>query len=415
MADTDRHIVIVGIGYTGLPLAVAQARLGRQVTGFDISTERVDAVKALRSPVDTVADTELAEVAERLSATRDPAVLGTADIVVVCAPTPVKEDDQPDLTPLRSAVATVRDHLRPGQLVIVESTTYPGTTDALLLPILEESGLRAGADFDLAYSPERIDPGNARFDLSNTPRLVGGLTERSRDRTAEFYRGVTQVHLTKGMREAEAAKILENTFRQVNIALVNEFAQLCHSMELDVWDTIRAAATKPYGFKVFWPGSGVGGHCIPADPLYLVHHATTLGLRFRMAETAHRVNKGMPLWVSDRVCKHLENSSIAVTGTKILVLGVTYKPDVADTRETPAEPIIGQFAERGADVSFHDPYIDVFADLQCVPDLDAAIVEADMVVLLQPHQEYTPEVLGNARRLFDTTGSASSSTGVTSL
>ncbi|WIV61930.1 nucleotide sugar dehydrogenase [Amycolatopsis nalaikhensis] len=415
MADTDRHIVILGIGYTGLPLAVAQARLGRQVTGFDISTERVEAVNALRSPVDTVLDSDLASVSGNLTATTDPSVLAEADVVVVCAPTPVREDDQPDLVPLESAIATVRDHLKPGQLVIVESTTYPGTTDGLLLPILEESGLLAGVDFDLAYSPERIDPGNANFDLSNTPRLVGGLTDQSRDRAAEFYRGVTLVHLTKGMREAEAAKILENTFRQVNIALVNEFAQLCHSMELDVWDTIKAAATKPYGFKVFWPGPGVGGHCIPADPLYLVHHATTLGLRFKMAETAHNVNKGMPLWVADRVCKHLEDRSIAVDGANVLVLGVTYKPDVADTRETPAEPIVHQFLERGASVSFHDPYVDVFAGLQCVPDLAEAMASADLVVLLQPHREYTAEVLGAAERLFDTTGAAGEVASVTSL
>ncbi|MEU7145428.1 nucleotide sugar dehydrogenase [Nocardia sp. NPDC046473] len=403
-----QRLGIIGIGYVGLPLAAAFARAGNSVIGIDIDRGRVDRVNAGLSPVDTVADAEVAAIRGKFRATTDSSVLSECETIVVCVPTPV-EDERPDLTPLTSATETVRDHLRPGQLIIIESTTYPGTTHDLLLPILEETGLRAGIDFALAYSPERIDPGNTRYNVMNTPRVVGGLTTVCRERAAAFYRQITEVHLAKGMREAEAAKILENTFRQINIALVNEFAQLCHSMNIDVWDTIDCAATKPYGFMPFWPGAGVGGHCIPVDPLYLVHHAFTLGLPFHMAETANRVNKSAPLWVADRVSKNLEDSGVAVHAANVLLLGVTYKPDTADTRNTPAVPIASSLLERGASVSFHDPYVEKLrwpdGEIERVPDLAAALRQADLTILLQRHRDYDLPMIAAARRLFDTTGS----------
>lgn len=403
---TGQHIGLVGIGYAGLPLAVALARAGNRVHGVDIDATRVEMVNSGRSPVDTVTDTEIAGLADRLDANTDPAILTECAVIVICAPTPV-DGDEPDLRPLTAAVISVRDNLRRGHLIVVESTTHPGTTDGLVRTILEETGLRAGTDFNLAYSPERVDPGNARYGITSTPRVVGGLTSSCRERAAAFYRQVTTVHPTRGLREAEAAKTLENTYRQVNIALANEFAQLCHSMDIDVWDTIAAAATKPYGFMPFWPGAGVGGHCIPADPMYLVHHAAKLGIRFRMAETAHQVNEGMPLWVCDRVCKGLEECGVPVDGATVLLLGVTYKPDVADARHTPAVPLARALADRGASVRYHDPYVSAMPELIAPFAADVAdeVARADMTVLVQRHRRYDAALLTRAKRLFDTTGS----------
>lgn len=404
----SHHVGMVGIGYAGLPLAVELAKAGNDVVGFDIDPSRVEAVNDGRSPVDTVTDAEIRTLRDRLRASTDPSALSACSIIVVCAPTPV-DGDKPDLRPLTSAVETVASRLRAGQLVIVESTTHPGTTDGLLQPILERSGLLAGVDFHLAYSPERIDPGNTRFRIGNTPRVVGGLTPACAERAAEFYRQVTSVHVTRGMREAEAAKILENTYRQVNIALVNEFSQLCHGMGIDVWDTVAAASTKPYGFSAFWPGAGVGGHCIPADPLYLIHHAGTLGMAFKVAETAHRINEGMPAWVAGRIAKDLEEHSGPIGGATVLLLGVTYKPNTDDVRHTPAIPIAEALLERGAKVVCHDPYVDGLSwpggRIDNVPDLAEAVREADLVVLLQRHDLFDLDLITQARRLFDATGS----------
>lgn len=402
-----QRIGMVGLGYAGLPLAVALARVGNHVVGYDIDTWRVGQINAGRSPVDTVTDDEIRELGDRMSAATEPHVLADCDVIVVCVPTPV-DGDKPDLGPLRSAARTVGEQLRAGQLIIIESTTHPGTTDGMVQPILEESGLKAGVDFNLAYSPERVDPGNQRFGITTTTRVVGGLTEQCRDRAADLYRQVTEVYLTKGMREAEAAKILENTYRQVNIALVNEFAQVCHVMDIDVWDTINAAATKPYGFTPFRPGAGVGGHCIPADPLYLVHRAASLGITFRMAETAHRVNEGMPVWVADRISKDLEDRGVQVDGSTVLLLGLAYKPDVSDARHTPALPVAKSLLLRGARVLVHDPYVNElswpYGRLMVESDVRAAMATADVTVLLQRHRPYDDELLSQAAWLFDTTG-----------
>jgi nucleotide sugar dehydrogenase len=400
-------VSVVGIGYAGLPLAVAAAAAGHTVWGLDIDGGRVALVNSGVPPVQTVTAGGLALVRSRLTATTNPRCLAESSIVVVCVPTPLDDVGKPDLGPLTGAVSTVRDHLRPGQLVIIESTSYPGTTDGLLRNILEQSGLRAGDDFALAYSPERADPGNTTFGLSNTPKVVGGLTTHCRDRAAAFYAPLTGgVHLTAGTREAEAAKLLENTYRQVNIALVNEFAQLCHHMDVDVWDTLAAAATKPFGYTPFRPGPG--GHCIPADPMYLVQRAGEMGLRFALAEIAQQINEGMPLWVADRVCKHLDGTNLPVDQARVILLGVTYKPDVADTRGSPARPLARELRCRGATVSFHDPYVATFdiggVQLRRTADLTHALTDADLTVLLQRHKAYDAQLLAHARAIFDTTG-----------
>ncbi|MBV6701292.1 nucleotide sugar dehydrogenase [Kitasatospora aureofaciens] len=405
------EVAVVGIGYAGLPLAVAAAEAGHRTRGLDLNEFLVAQVNIGSPPVDTVTEAQLAAVSGLLDATTDPAFLRDCSVIAVCVPTPVDAHGVPDLGPLLSATRTVRDHLRPDQLVIIESTTYPGTTDGVIRETLEESGLVAGEDFYLAFSPERVDPGNQRFGFHNTPKVVGGLTAECRARAAGFYRKLTeQVHVTRSTREAEAAKILENTYRQVNLALVNEFAQICHRLGVDVWDTIDAAATKPFGFTPFRPGVGVGGHCIPVDPLYLVHRAAQEGLPFRMAEQAQRINDSMPVWVAARVRDLLARHGIAIRGARVLLLGVTYKPDVADVRHSPAESLAAELLGAGVDVVFHDPYVDAFSargrELRPSRDLPADVATADLTVVVQRHRAYQDELLAGARLLLDPSGPA---------
>tara|TARA_B100000678_G_scaffold247442_1_gene220802 strand:+ start:35 stop:970 length:936 start_codon:yes stop_codon:yes gene_type:complete len=301
--------------------------------------------------------------------------------------------------------------MTPGTLVVLESTTYPGTTDTTVGPLLEElSGLTAGVDFALAYSPERIDPGNPVYGLRNTPKVVGGLTAECTERAVSFYGElVDTVVPTVGMREAELAKLLENTYRHVNIALMNELAVFCHELGVDLWASIEAAKTKPFGFQAFYPGPGVGGHCIPIDPNYLSWVVRSLGYRFRFVELAQEVSERMPAYVAKRVQEALNTDRKAVNGADILVLGVSYKPNVSDQRETPARPLVKLLREMGADVRYNDPHVDEFrvdGDLvEAADDLATAVSEADIVVLLQPHRLILEaDVMGAARRIFDTSG-----------
>jgi UDP-N-acetyl-D-glucosamine dehydrogenase len=410
-------ITVVGIGNAGLPLAARAASAGHRVWGLDINPDRVARVEQGIPSVDTVTEAELAVASPRLTATGDPTCLECSQVIVLCVPTPLDDAGRPDLCPLTAAAETVRDHLRSGQLIVIESTTYPGTTDGPLREVLEQSGLRAGIDFALAYAPERVDPGNRTYTVHNTPRLVGGLTDACRDRAAAFYSPlVGGVHVTRSPREAEAAKILENTYRQVNIALVNEFAQICHHMNVDVWDVLAAAETKPFGYAAFRPGAGVGGHCIPADPMYLARHVGETGLNFHLAEVAQRINNSVPLWIADRICKLLDDTGISFGRAHVLLLGVTYKPDVADTRNSPALPLARELDARGVGVSFHDPHVATVTSgdlhLWRTPDLAAALQSADLTVLLQRHRCYDDVLLANARALFDTTGPASHPRGV---
>jgi UDP-N-acetyl-D-glucosamine dehydrogenase len=404
-------LAVVGLGYVGLPVAVGAVRGGLRVAGLDISEEVVAAVNDGRSRIDDIADAEIAEMVEEgFHATTDPAILGRADAVVICVPTPLSFDDQPDLDMVLEAGRTVADHVHAGQLVVLESTTYPGTTDEMLRPILEESGLVAGEDFNLAYSPERIDPGNPTWGLRNTPKVVGGLTPACRDRAVALYGAfVDEVVAAHGTREAEMAKLLENTYRHVNIALVNEMAVFCNELGVDLWEAIRLASSKPFGFSAFYPGPGVGGHCIPVDPSYLSYKVRTLGYPFRFVELAKEINGRMPTYVATRAMWALNDAGKPVRGSRVLLLGVTYKSDIADERESPAVPLGVRLLELGADLAYHDPYVARWhingLDLERVDDLEAAVAAADLVIVVQAHRAYDLEaVAAKAQLVLDTRG-----------
>jgi len=404
--------VIIGLGYVGLPLAGEATRSGVQVVGLDRSAEVVAGLEAGRSHVDDLTDDDIGEMRrDGFRATTDPAVIGQARAVVICVPTPLSDDGGPDLRAVTQAVASVATNIRPGTLVVLESTSYPGTTDEVVRPILETSGLVAGVDFNLAFSPERIDPGNQEFGPRNTPKVVGGLTEACTRVAAQFYsRFVDTVVTTRGTREAELAKLLENTYRHINIALVNEMTRFCHDLNIDLWDVIAAASTKPFGFQPFRPGPGVGGHCIPIDPNYLSHNVRAkLGYPFRFVELAQEINNSMPGYVARRVQDLLNLDRKAIRDANVLLLGVTYKPDIADVRESPAAPLAKALFAAGANVGFHDPLVKNWTvagrDLTSESDLYRAVAAADACVLLQNHRDYDLDALAaTARRFLDTRG-----------
>ncbi|MDL4816963.1 nucleotide sugar dehydrogenase [Actinomadura opuntiae] len=407
-------LVVVGLGYVGLPLAREACRAGLTAGGLDRDPAVVAGLAAGRSHVDDVADADVAAMlAAGFTATDDPAVLGAAQTIVICVPTPLAPEGGPDLAAVRGAARRVSDHLRRGTLVVLESTTYPGTTEEVVRPILEESGLTAGEDFHLAFSPERIDPGNGRYGVANTPKIVGGYTPACAAVAEAFYgKFVDTVVLAKGTREAEMAKLLENTYRHVNIALVNEMSVFCNELGIDLWDAISCAGTKPFGFQSFFPGPGVGGHCIPIDPNYLSYKVRTLGYSFRFVELAQEINTGMPRYVVHRAQQLLNNRGMALRGARILLLGVTYKADVADQRESPARRIAEQLARHGAQLSYHDPYVETWQvgelRLSRAADLPDALRTADLTLLVTDHSVYTASLLGeHARFLFDTRGRTS--------
>ena len=409
-------VAVIGLGYVGLPLAQAASAAGLSVVGLDVSTGVVESLRAGRSHVDDIDDAALAAMlAAGFAPTTDAAGIADADVVVICVPTPLDADGAPDLTAVRGAARSIAAHLRRGHLVVLESTTYPGTTEDVVRPMLEESGLIAGRDFHLAFSPERIDPGNALFGMRNTPKVVGGLTPECTEAAARFYgRFVDTVVTTRGTREAEMAKLLENTYRHINIALVNEMARFCHELDIDLWDVIRAASSKPFGFQPFFPGPGVGGHCIPIDPNYLSYQVQAkLGYPFRFVALAQEINAGMPAYVVRRLQDALNDVGRPLRGSTVLLLGVTYKPDIADQRESPAIPIAAELAAKGATVAYHDPHVPTWqagdATLACVADLEAALRDADATVLLVHHTAYDIEAIeAGAQLLFDTRGVSSS-------
>src|SRR5579862_8812068 len=353
-----------------------------------------------RSHIDDMTDAEVAEMlAAGFRATSDLAAVAPQDVIVICVPTPLSEADGPDLSAVRAAAQTAGHLLKAGTLVSLESTTYPGTTEEVVRPLLEKaSGLTAGIDFALAFSPERIDPGNPVYGFRNTPKIVGGLTPSCTDAAEAFYgRICDQVVRAKSAREAEMAKLLENTYRHVNIALLNEMLIFSRELDVDLWDSIRCAATKPFGFQPFYPGPGVGGHCIPIDPNYLSYKVRTLGYPFRFVELAQEINSRMPSYVTDRAAELLNRHAKAVNGAKVLLLGVTYKRDIADQRESPARPLARKLLARGAKVSYHDPYVPAWQidgqPIARADDLTAALADADLVILLQAHQAYDPAEL----------------------
>lgn len=405
-------VVIVGMGYVGLPLAKQAVAREHAVVGLDTSEEVVRSLSCGLSHVDDLGASDVESMrAAGFEATTDPACVREADVVVVCVPTPLGPSGGPDLTAVGAAGQAVAAHLKPGSLVVLESTTYPGTTEEFLLPILEQgSGLKAGRDFALAFSPERVDPGNTRFTIQNTPKIVGGLTHTCVQRAAEFYGTLVDTVVTaRGTREAEMAKLLENTYRHVNIALVNEMARFSHELDVDIWDVIRLASTKPFGFQAFYPGPGVGGHCIPIDPNYLSHRVREkLGYPFRFVELAQEINAAMPDYVVQRVQELLNADRLALNGSRILLLGVTYKPDISDQRETPARPIAERLLRRGATVVYADPLVSDWnlPDVECASqDPAAAAAAADVTVLLQPHRQFDLGGLtASARRFLDLRG-----------
>ena len=404
-------LAVVGLGYVGLPLVREAVNAGLRVVGLDTVAARVEALNNGRSYVDDLLDDELAGLlAAGFRATTDPECINAAQTVVLCLPTPLGEDGSPDLSAVEQAASSVAGQLRPRMLVVLESTSYPGTTEDLVRPILETGGLRAGEDFHLAYSPERIDPGNLRFGLRNTPKVVGGYTAACAQAAATFYgKLVDRVVLTKGIKEAELSKLLENTYRHVNIALVNEMAVFCDELAIDLWDAIEAAATKPFGFQAFRPGPGVGGHCIPIDPNYLSFKVRSTGYAFRFVDLAQEINSRMPAYVAARAQRLLNREVKPVNGSRVLLLGIAYKADVADCRETPAEPLAKRLLELGAQLEFHDPFFPRWSvgetTLHRVDDLSAAVREADLVIMLQPHRGYDLEALAElAPALLDTSG-----------
>lgn len=410
-------LVVIGLGYVGLPLAHEAVRSGLRVAGLDRDSAVVANLAAGHSHIDDLGDDDIATmVAAGFRATTDPTVIAGAAAVVICVPTPLTPDGVPDLRAIRSATGDVARHVTAGTLVVLESTTYPGTTDEVLRPPLEASGLVVGEDLFLAFSPERIDPGNPTYGFRNTPKVVGGSTLACTERAAAFYaRIVDDVVVARGTREAEMTKLLENTYRHVNIALMNEMARFCHELGIELWDVIRCASTKPFGFQPFYPGPGVGGHCIPIDPNYLSYEVRArLGYPFRFVELAQEVNAGMPAYVARRVQDALNNVGKPVRGSTVLLLGVTYKADISDQRESPAHPLAQRLLQLGATVQYHDPYVPVWrvsgngegdVDLTSVPDLTEAAAKADIVVLLQRHAQYDVGAVARAAQfVLDTRG-----------
>jgi UDP-N-acetyl-D-glucosamine dehydrogenase len=354
------QVCVVGLGYVGLPLAETFAAAGYPVVGFDIDPAKVEKLSRGETYIKHITAQRVRELGAsgKFTATCKTECFETADAIIICVPTPLTDAREPDLSYIVSTGEMIAQGLRPGQLVVLESTTYPGTTEDLLLPILEKSGLKAGEDFYLAFSPEREDPGNASFSTRNIPKVVGGYDETSRDLAVALYDAVVQgVVPVSGTKVAEACKILENTYRAVNIALVNELKVVFSAMGIDVWEVIEAARTKPFGFQAFYPGPGLGGHCIPIDPFYLTWAARRVGVHTRFIELAGEVNASMPAYVVQRVGEALNEQSKSIKGSKVCVLGVAYKKDVDDPRESPAFHILESLQQRGAFVSYHDPHV----------------------------------------------------------
>ena len=398
---TDNTVAIIGLGYVGLPLAVAFGRGGVPVIGVELSAAKVAELNAGRSYIPDVPAADIAALvqARLLQATNDYEKVRAADAIFICVPTPYDAAKAPDLSFIISAAEGIAPRLRAGQLIVLQSTTYPGTTDEVVRPILERTGLKAGVDFDLAFSPERIDPGNTKFNAINTPKVVGGVTARATERAAELLRRIgAPVEIVSSARAAEMTKLLENIFRSVNIALVNELALLCERMGLDVWEVIRAASTKPFGFMPFYPGPGVGGHCIPIDPLYLSWKAREYDFHTNFIDLAADVNESMPYHVVELVAQGLSKCGRGLKGSRVLVLGVAFKRDIDDARNSPAERVIELLMRRGAVVTYHDAFVpkfvlgpDVFQHerlvLESVALTDVALAQADCVLIVTGHTQ----------------------------
>jgi len=412
VAERDARLAIIGMGYVGLPLAVVFAEAGFQVVGIDIDRRKVEALNAGQSYIEDIPSERLRPlVAEGLlTATTSFAVLRACDAVSICVPTPLNKTGDPDISYIADAAESIATHLRPGMLIVLESTTYPGTTTEVLLPRLSAGGegLRVGEEFFLCFSPERVDPGRKDWTTANTPKVMGGVTPACMEVGQALYgAAIERIVPVSSTEAAEMVKLLENTFRAVNIGLVNEVLLMCDKLGLDAWEVIEAAATKPFGFMKFTPGPGLGGHCIPIDPLYLSWKLKALKYNARFIELASEVNTGMPHYWVGKVQDALNDAGKAMKGSRVLVLGVAYKKDVSDLRESPALDIIHLLAAKGAQVSYHDPYVPSFSydgvSLQAVKDLETALQYADCVVVATDHSVYDwAMVRERARLVVDT-------------
>ncbi|WP_428909848.1 nucleotide sugar dehydrogenase [Niallia sp. Krafla_26] len=403
---------VVGLGYVGLPLAVEKAKAGFKTIGFDIQEHKVEMVNAGQNYIGDVVNEDLQEIVHSglLSATTDFAQVAKADCVCICVPTPLDVHQQPDISYVRSSAEAIVPHMHKEMLIVLESTTYPGTTEDLLKPILETSGLRCGVDFYLAFSPERVDPGNLIYKTKNTPKVVGGMTPHCTDVAATLYESILEapIHRVSSPAVAEMEKILENTYRNVNIGLVNELAILCNKMGLNLWEVIDAAKSKPYGFQAFYPGPGLGGHCIPLDPYYLSWKAREYGFHTSMIESSMMVNDRMPEYCAERASKILNQSEKAIKGSKILMLGVAYKQDIDDYRESPAIRVIEELEKGGAEVVYYDPFVKEYRDHGIVKkgesQLSAELIQsADLVIITTAHTTVDYSfVQQHAKAIFDT-------------
>lgn len=401
---------VIGLGYVGLPLALEFAKSGFRVTGFEVDDSKVKKILQEKSYIGDVSTESLSKQVreKRLTATTQFSALSQMDAIIICVPTPLNKTREPDISFIQSAAGKALKTLRAGQLIVLESTTYPGTTRETVLPSLESTGLRVGKDFYLAFSPERIDPGNSRFGLRNTPKVVGGITPKCLDLTAFLYGQIIERVIPVSSAEAaELTKLLENTFRAVNIGLVNEIMLICDKLGLDVWEVIDAAATKPYGFMPFYPGPGLGGHCIPVDPHYLSWKMKSLNFAARFIDLAGEVNSHMPEFVVEKIARTLNQKRKSLNGTKILILGVAYKANVSDVRESPALDIIHLLHEKGADVSYHDPFVpSLFVGSRrftSKPFAKTMLRQADVVVITTAHDVFkAEEILKSSRLVIDT-------------
>ncbi len=403
-------VAVVGLGYVGLPIAIEFCRKGYKVHGLDSNKRRIGRLKKGISYIEDIpsADIRKAVKGKKFNVTSSSSVLNGADVIIVCVPTPLRKVKTPDISYIVKASRSLSERMRSGQLIIIESTTYPGTTRDVILPILRKSGLELDKDFYLAFSPERIDPGNPKYDLTNIPKVVGGLTRKGTELSRMIYsKIIDRVVSVSSAEAAEVTKLLENTFRIVNIGLINEFAMLCYKLGIDVWEVIDAAKTKPFGYMPFYPGPGIGGHCIPADPMYLSWKARKVGFRTEMVDLAARINRMLPMHTVKRVGELLRRDKKSFREAKILLLGVAYKKDVNDLRESPALEIIETLRKKKADVSYHDPYIpylDVYGiKLKSRPLTPLMLKGQDAVVIVAAHTGVDYKMIaGNAKAVLDT-------------
>ncbi|MFA5038093.1 MAG: nucleotide sugar dehydrogenase [Candidatus Omnitrophota bacterium] len=410
---------VIGLGYVGLPLAVELAKAGIEVVGIDLDKSKVDAINNKKSYIQDVPTSEVAGLVSKglLSATTAYSALMNVDTINICVPTPLRKTKEPDISYIVKSAEQIARYLKKGQLIILESTTYPGTTDEVLLPMFEARGLKAGKDFYLAFSPERVDPANKAFKTRNIPKVVGGVTPACTESARALYEhAVDTVHPVSSTRVAETVKLLENTFRAVNIGLVNELALMCDKMDINVWEVIDAAKTKPFGFIAFYPGPGLGGHCIPIDPLYLSWKARSYGFEARLIELAAQINSAMPEHVITKISEALNTREKSIKGSRILVLGVAYKKNVSDYRESPAFEVMEGLVRRGAQVSYADPFVPSFINthlkMKAVKPTPEALKKADCVVIITDHDAFDYQaVVKNARLIVDTRNAIKSPSG----